>query len=176
VPDPCIVIGNHTSSLDLFIITMLPIRNKRSFMARWVCINLPLAVNCWANGTIFTWPQRYPERRVKCFKRAEQILRKSGDSCFLSVEGTRWTTPKVGPFNKGAFHLATALSYPILPIYIEIPRQINPGVGHKTRPGLIHVYARPPIDTRQWQVADVVKHKEETRELYLQFPQGWRAV
>ncbi len=174
--DPCIVIGNHTSTLDLFIVTMLPVKNKRSFMARWVQIYPPLAINSWTNGTIFTPPQRYPELRVKCFQRAERILRKSQDSCFLSVEGVRWTTPEVGPFNKGAFHLAAALDYPILPIYTEIPREINPGVGFKTKPGVVHVYARPPIDTQEWKVEDVAQHRDETREIYLQYPHGWRAA
>ena len=145
-------------------------------MKRMFRIFLPLAIIGLTNGIIFTPPQSYPKLRVKCFKRAERILRESGDSCFLSVEGTRWTTPKVGPFNKGAFHLATVLGYPILPVYIDIPREMNPGVGFKTRPGVINVYARPIIDTSQWKVDDAALHKEETREIYLKYPEGWKSV
>jgi putative phosphoserine phosphatase/1-acylglycerol-3-phosphate O-acyltransferase len=175
VPDPCIVIGNHTSTLDMFIVTMLPVRNKRTFMARWTRIYPPLALNCYANGTIFTPPQRYPALRVRCFQAAEKRLRAAQDSCFLSVEGIRWTTPKVGPFNKGAFHLSAALGWPILPVYIDIPREINPGIGFKTRRGVVHVYARPPIETHTWKIEDIVRHKEETRALYLDYPAGWRS-
>lgn len=176
LPESSIVIGNHSSTLDLLIVTMLPVPNKRSFMKRRFRIFLPLAIIGLTNGIIFTPPQSYPKLRVKCFKRAERILRESGDSCFLSVEGTRWTTPKVGPFNKGAFHLATVLGYPILPVYIDIPREMNPGVGFKTRPGVINVYARPIIDTSQWKVDDAALHKEETREIYLKYPEGWKSV
>ena len=176
LPSPCIVTANHTSTLDLFILSMLPIPNKRSFMARWTRIFPPLAVIGWSTGTIFTPPQPYPEARIRCFQRAERILRETGDSCYLSPEGIRWTTPKVGPFNKGTFHLAAALDWPIVPLYIDIPRNINPGVGFKTRPGVVHVYARPPIATTDWRGEDAVIHKEEVRALYLAYPAGWGVV
>lgn len=173
LPSPCIVIANHSSTLDLFILSMLPVRNKRSFMSRWTKLYPPLAVIGWSNGTIYTPPQSLPEERIKCFQRAEAILRETGDSVFLSPEGTRWTTGQVGPFNKGTFHLATNLRWPIVPVYIDVPRRINPGSGMRTRPGVVNVYARAPIDTSDWQLEDLIEHKEATRALYLAYPEGW---
>ena len=173
LPSPCIVIANHSSTLDLFIISMLPIPNKRAFMSRWTKLYPPLAVIGWSTGTIYTPPQSLPEERQKCFARAEAILRETGDSVFLSPEGTRWTTGQVGPFNKGTFHLATNLGWPIVPVLIDVPRHINPGTGFRTRPGVVNVYARAPIDTRGWKLADLVEHKEAVRALYLAYPEGW---
>jgi 1-acyl-sn-glycerol-3-phosphate acyltransferase len=173
VPEPCIVVGNHPSGLDILIITLMPVSNLRSFLSRWLKVYLPLGLNGWCNGTIFTPPQRFPEARVRCFQDAEARLRASGDSCFLSVEGRRWTGPGVGPFNKGALHLATALQWPIVPIYIDIPDRISPGVGFLTRPGTVHVYARPPIDTTEWRVEDALQHKDELYQVYMAFPAGW---
>ena len=110
---------------------------------------------------------------MKCFCNAERVLRESQDSCYLSPEGKRWTTPKVGPFNKGTFHLVTNLGWDIVPIYVEIPARINPGVGFRTRPGDVHVYAHPPISTKDWTLEDVIANKERIRDLYLAFPEGW---
>jgi 1-acyl-sn-glycerol-3-phosphate acyltransferase len=142
-------------------------------MSRWTKIYPPLAVIGWSTGTLYTPPQSLPAERVRCFQRAEAILRASGDSVFLSPEGTRWTKGRVGPFNKGSFHLATNLGWPIVPVYIDIPRRINPGSGYATRPGVVHVYAGRPIDTSAWKLDDLVDNKEAVRALYLAYPAGW---
>ncbi|MFV8753662.1 lysophospholipid acyltransferase family protein [Nannocystaceae bacterium ST9] len=175
LPSPCIVTGNHSSTLDLFVISMLPIAHKRSFMSRWTKLYPPLAILGWSTGTFFTPPQSLPAERVRCFARAEAILRETRDSVFLTPEGTRWTTGGVGPFNKGTFHLATELGWPIVPVYIDVPRRINPGTGFRTRPGEIHVYAHSPIDTHDWELPDLLRHRDELRALYLAYPEGWRA-
>lgn len=173
LPSPCIVTANHSSTLDLFIISMFPIPNKRAFMSRWTKLYPPLALIGWSTGTIFTPPQSLPAERVKCFARAEALLRETGDSVFLTPEGRRWTVGGVAPFNKGAFHLATNLGWPIVPVYIDVPRRINPGTGFRTRPGVVHVYAQPPIDTRAWTLDQLDANKEALRGRYLAFPDGW---
>ncbi len=175
LPSPCIVTANHTSTLDLFVISMLPVKDKRSFMARWTKIYPPLAIISWATGTIFTAPQKYPEERARLFQAAEEVLRKTGDSVYLSPEGKRRTDGVINPFNKGTFHLATNLGWPIVPVFVDIPPRINPGVGFATRPGVINVYARPPIDTSEWTLDELIANKESVRELYVAFPEGWGA-
>ena len=95
----------------------------------------------------WTVPQEFPEKRREIFKRADRILRETGDSVYLSPEGKRVTTGEIGHFNKGSFHLATSLHAPIVPIYFAIPREINPGMGYDAKPGTIDVYFLPPIDT-----------------------------
>jgi 1-acyl-sn-glycerol-3-phosphate acyltransferase len=61
----------------------------------------------------------------------------------------RVTTGEIGAFNKGSFHLATSLHAAIVPIYIAIPREINPGMGYDAKPGSTDIYFLPPIDTRR---------------------------
>ena len=56
------------------------------------------------------------------------ILRRTGQSVFLSPEGTRVRTGEIGPFNKGAFHLAGDLGAPLLPLYIAVP--LPPSARH----------------------------------------------
>ena len=90
-------------------------------------------------GTFFTVPQDRPAERTRIFKRAERILRRTGESVYLSPEGARITTGEIGHFNKGAFHLATNLRVPIVPFFIAIPPDVDPGRGIAARPGVIDV-------------------------------------
>jgi 1-acyl-sn-glycerol-3-phosphate acyltransferase len=112
-------------------------------------------------------PQEFPNQRRAIFKRADRILRQTGDSVFLSPEGMRITNGEIGKFNKGAFHLATSLAAPILPLYFNIPRNINPGMGYDAKPGVLDVYFLPPIDTNDWSVTDVERHRDDIRALYV---------
>jgi 1-acyl-sn-glycerol-3-phosphate acyltransferase len=56
-------------------------------------------------------------------------LERTGESVYLSPEGERVTGGRVGHFNKGAFHLATDLHAPIVPLFLRIPRAMDPGKG-----------------------------------------------
>ena len=76
--------------------------------------------------------------------------------------------------NQGAFHLATSLGAPIVPIYFAIPRAMDPGMGYDAKPGALDVYFLPPIDTTGWCVADVERHRDEVRELYVRVHDSMR--
>ena len=81
-------------------------------------------------------------------------------------EGERITTGRIGHFNKGAFHLATALRAPIVPLFIRIPREIDPGRGLAALPGTVHVYVRPGIDTTAWREEEVGLNRDRMRAFY----------
>ena len=161
--------ANHTSTLDVFILIALGLPNTRFFIWGGTRKWLPLAVIGYLIGNFFTPPQTIRSDRVKCFQRAERILRRTGDSVYLSPEGVRITTGEIGPFNKGTFHLATNLQVPIVPLYIDIPREIDPGKGFATLPGTVHVYVKPSISTRGWRLEDLESHRAMVRDLFLDF-------
>jgi 1-acyl-sn-glycerol-3-phosphate acyltransferase len=121
-------------------------------------------------------PQEYPDKRVEIFKRADGILRETGDSVYLSPEGMRVTTGEIGHFNKGSFHLATSLHAQIVPIYFAIPREINPGTGYDAKPGLIDVYFLPPIDTSRWVLADLEGNRDAVRDLFVRVHDSMRST
>jgi hypothetical protein len=56
-----------------------------------------------------------------------------------------------------------------VPLYIDIPREIDPGKGFATLPGAVHVYVKPSISTRGWRLEDLEKNKQIVRDLYLGF-------
>ncbi len=162
-----IYVANHTSTLDLFILIALGLPNTRFFMKRKYLLYLPLGMVSWLTGTFFTPPQSMPEKRVRCFEGAERRLRRTGESVFLSPEGTRVTSGEIGPFNKGAFHLATNLEVPIVPLFIDIPPGINPGKGFGARPGTIDVFVHAPVSTERWRLEDLDTNKDAIRERFV---------
>jgi 1-acyl-sn-glycerol-3-phosphate acyltransferase len=137
---------------------------------------VPLAVIGYLIRIFWTVPQDFPEQRRRIFARADRILRRSGDSVFLSPEGTRVVNGEVGHFNKGSFHLATSLHAPIIPIYIAIPREINPGKGYDAKPGQIDVWFLRPIETHDWRLEDLEKNRDAVHDLYVQVHATVRAT
>jgi 1-acyl-sn-glycerol-3-phosphate acyltransferase len=162
-----VYVSNHSSTLDVFALIALALPRTRFFLAGYVRKVFPVALLGALIRIFWTVPQQYPERRVRIFQRADRILRRTGDSVYLSPEGIRVTGGRIGHFNKGAFHLATSLRAPIVPLYIRIPPEIDPGRGFDARAGTIDVYVLPPIDTSAWRLEDVERNKEAVRDLFV---------
>jgi 1-acyl-sn-glycerol-3-phosphate acyltransferase len=165
-----IYIANHTSSMDVFVLLALGLPNARFFMKGALRLILPLGLMGTIMGTFWTYPQTMPRRRTKLFQRAERELRATGESVFLSPEGKVTLGGVIGPFNKGAFHLATNLAAPIVPLFILIPPSVDPGDNANmpdVRGGVVHVYVQPPIPTRDWKLADLDENRRHVRELFV---------
>ena len=162
-----VYISNHTSTLDLFVLVALGLPNCRFFLSGFLRKFVPLGVIAWAMGTFFTVPQDYPDERRRIFRRAAATLRRTGESVYLSPEGGRITTGEIGHFNKGAFHMATDLRVPIVPMYFQIPRAIDPGRGYAAGRGTVTIHVLPPIDTSSWTVDDLSTNKERVRDTFV---------
>lgn len=169
-----VYIANHSSTIDLFVLIALGLPRTRFFLSGFLKKLPPIGVVGSLIRVFWTVPQEFPNKRRAIFKRAARILRATGDSVFLSPEGMRVTTGEIGRFNKGAFHLATSLGAPIVPIYFAIPRAIDPGRGYDAKAGELDVYFLPPIDTSNWSVAGVGQHRDDVHALYVRVHESMR--
>lgn len=170
-----IYISNHTSTLDLFVLVALGLPGCRFFLSGFLRKLVPLGVIAWMMGTFFTVPQDRPDERRRIFQRAERVLRRTRESVYLSPEGGRIATGEIGRFNKGAFHLATNLRVPIVPLYFDIPPEVDPGRGYDARPGEVTVYILPAIDTRGWRIEELESNVARVRDVYLRRHQARHA-
>jgi len=164
-----VYVSNHTSTLDIFILVALGMPNTRFFLSGFLRKILPLGVISSMIGTFFTVPQSDAAGRVRIFARAARILKRTRESVYLSPEGERVMTGTLGHFNKGAFHLATELHAPIVPMLIVIPPEVDPKRGLDARPGDVQVHVLPAIDTRAWLLADLIQNKEHVRNVLARF-------
>jgi putative phosphoserine phosphatase/1-acylglycerol-3-phosphate O-acyltransferase len=166
-----VYVSNHSSTLDMFVLIALGLPNTRFFLSGYLRKVLPLGLIGYLIGIFWTVDQVHAARRKRIFERAARVLKRTGESVYLSPEGQRVTSGKVGPFNKGAFHLATDLQAPIVPLFIAIPRAIDPGTGLAARPGVVHVHFLAPIDTSGWRIDQVPENRDRVHALF----SGWHA-
>ena len=169
-----VYISNHISTLDLFILVALGLPNCRFFLSGFLRKFIPLGIIATLMGTFFTVPQSRPDDRRRIFQRAARILRRTRESVYLSPEGGRITTGQIGHFNKGSFHLATALRAPIQPLFFAIPPDVDPGMGYDARPGTAHVYVLPAIDTSSWKEEDAAAHAAQVRAMFVRVNEEMR--
>ena len=170
-----IYIANHTSTLDVMLLMALALPRARFFLSGDLRKFFPVAIIGYIIRIFWTVPQRFPERRRKIFQRADRILRRTGDSVFLSPEGKCVSTGEIGSFNKGSFHLATSLKAPIVPIYIHIPPKMQGWRGYHAHAGHVGVYFLPPIDTSSWRLENLEANRDRVHDLYVRVHDAMRA-
>src|SRR5205814_1158795 len=100
-------------------------------------------------GTVFI-DRFHHDRAVQAMAPAVDALR-AGLSIVIAPEGTRSTTPRLGRFKKGAFHLALAAEVPIVPIVFRNALDALPKHAYVVRPSTIEVVVHPPIATTGWK-------------------------
>jgi 1-acyl-sn-glycerol-3-phosphate acyltransferase len=170
-----IYISNHTSTLDVILLMSLALPRARFFLSGYVRKLVVPVIIGYIIRIFWTVPQKFPERRRRIFRRADRILRRTGDSVYLSPEGRCVTNGEIGPFNKGSFHLATSLKAPIVPIYFHIPAKVNPWKGYRAKPGRVGVYFLPAIDTSSWRLENLEANRDHVRRLYVRVHDAMRA-
>ncbi len=169
-----IFISNHSSTLDVFLLISLGLPRARFFLSGYLRKFFPLAIIGYIIRIFWTVPQRFQKQRRRIFQRADRILRRTGDSVYLSPEGKCVTTGEIGSFNKGAFHLATSLKAPIVPMYIYIPPKVQGWRGLRAQPGTVQVYFLPAIDTSSWRLQDLESNRDRVHQLYLRVHDAMR--
>lgn len=169
-----VYVSNHSSGTDVLVLLALGLPRTRYFMKRGAWIFPPVGVMAACVGTYFTVPQTQTAARHRLFARACQDLQENGDAVYLSPEGTRVTSGGVGPFNKGAFHLAAALQVPMVPLYLQIPTQSNTGKSWLIRRTEVVVHQLPDIPTSTWTPETAREHADEVRAIYQDFERSLR--
>jgi putative phosphoserine phosphatase/1-acylglycerol-3-phosphate O-acyltransferase len=102
----------------------------------------------------------------------EKIVR-DGLSLVISPEGTRSRTPKLGPFKKGAFHIAMQAGVPVVPVVLRGTGEILRRGDQTLRPGTVEVVVLPPIDTTDWRTETVGEHAEQVRAAFERTLAAW---
>lgn len=175
-----VVISNHESTADIFLLTWLP------WDMRWIAkeelFETPFVG--WALRLCGDIRIRRGDKEsvVKMLDECRSTL-ENGMPLMLFPEGTRSKDGAILPFKDGAFQLAIETQSPILPIAIAGTRKCMP--KHSLWFGATHAHARllEPIPTAGLSLADLPRLKDEVRariarcaqdirgELGLEYPQ-----
>jgi putative phosphoserine phosphatase/1-acylglycerol-3-phosphate O-acyltransferase len=117
-------------------------------------------------GTVFV-DRKNTADAIKAMEPLVDAIRKERRSICIAPEGTRTLSPKLGPFKKGAFHLALQAGVPIVPIVIHNAGDVAPKNEFVMRPASVRVDVLPPVDTSGWSAKTINAHVAEVRAMFL---------
>lgn len=163
---PCVFIFNHQSKADVVIMTKL-IRKDMGGIGKKEIRDIPVLGKVMEMaGTVFV-DRKNTADAIKAMEPLVEAIRKDRRSICIAPEGTRTLSPKVGPFKKGAFHLAMQAGVPIVPIVIHNAGDVAPKNEFVMRPAKVRVDVLPPVDTSGWSAKTMNEHIAEVRGMFL---------
>ena len=83
---------------------------------------------------------------------------REGVSIAIAPEGTRSVSYRLGPFKKGAFHIAMQAGVPVVPIVIRNAGELMWRNSFWLRPGTVDVRVLKPIPTHKWKAETIDDH------------------
>ena len=163
---PAVFLFNHQSGADIFIVAKLVRKDTRAIAKQELRYAPVLGQLMAAAGIIFI-DRKNRNKAIKAMKPAVDALQ-SGISIAIAPEGTRSVDYALGPFKKGAFHMAMQAKVPLVPIIIRNAHDALPKGSTLFKPTFVEVIVGDAIPTVDWKKKDLDKHIQEVRNIYLE--------
>jgi len=160
MPDPAIVVCNHRSSSDPFLMAVLTLDQAVQVVNTW-----PFRLPLW--GPMARWAGYLGVNDMpveEFFGRASALL-KQGVSVIAFPEGTRTRTMEVGPFHGTLFRLALETRAPILPLCILGSERVPPRGTMVLNPGPVVLRSLPPVTWDEYKDLTAFQLKNKVRDL-----------
>ncbi|MGW0248097.1 HAD-IB family hydrolase [Nocardia goodfellowii] len=170
-PRPAVFLFNHQSQFDVIIVPKVLDGGVTGIGKKELTKNPIFGPLMRFVGVTFIDRSSSTKARASL----EPVVRtlRDGLSIAVSPEGTRSYTPEVGPFKKGAFHIAHQAGVPVIPVVIRNAGEISWRNSMIARKGTVDVALLPPIDVSGWNPADMGAEVEKVRQLYLETLLNW---
>ncbi len=158
---PCVIVANHQSNHDLFVIgSLVPPRTvsmgKKSL--KWIPLFGQLY---WLAGNLLV-DRENARNAVRALHNGAAMLKSRNANLFVFPEGTRNPQPGLLPFKKGAFQLAMAAGVPVVPLCVSsYPAQLD--LSRRTA-AVVRVRSLPPIETQGLGQAELAQLVRKVRE------------
>jgi len=168
---PAVFLLNHQSKLDFFVMMYL---TRRGFtgVAKKEAANTP-GFGPFMRMADMTFIDRGDGHKAReSLKPVVEKIR-SGLCLCIAPEGTRSCSPRVGPFKKGAFHIAMQAGVPVVPVVIRNAGEMMARNGQTFRPGTVQVSVLPPIPVAHWKAAELDQRVAEVRQLFVDTLENW---
>jgi putative phosphoserine phosphatase/1-acylglycerol-3-phosphate O-acyltransferase len=163
---PAIFLFNHQSNIDPVLVAKL-LRRDFTGVGKQEIKRNPIFGPAFAFAGVVFIDRADTAKAIEALKPAVEALQQ-GRSLAIAPEGTRSRTPHLGPFKKGAFHLAMQAGVPVVPIVFRNALDVLPRGAMILRPATVETVVLPPIDTRAWRRETLDAHVEEVRRRFLE--------
>jgi putative phosphoserine phosphatase/1-acylglycerol-3-phosphate O-acyltransferase len=162
---PAVFVFNHQSQADALIVSKL-LREKFTGVAKIEASRHPIVGPVFKALQVAFVDRADHRKAVEALAPAVEALRE-GTSLAIAPEGTRSETERLGPFKKGAFHLAMQAGVPIVPIVIHNALDSQPKGAKLFRPATVRVEVLPPVVTGDWKAGSIEEYVAEVRGMFL---------
>lgn len=174
---PYVFVSNHLSLFDIPVLQRY-VPNDFSFVFKKEIAKVPLFGWQMQAGPHIIIDRQNPAKAMKSIEKAKKMLKKRKVSVLLFPEGTRSKTGEMLPFKRGAFHLATQVGFPIIPVTISGTKNLFQKKPFKINGGKVNLdFGRPipsnNINSRQEElelmqkVRDIIEGKYKKELLYV---------
>ena len=167
---PAVFVINHQSNLDPVIVGSL-IRHDFTGVGKQEVASDPRAFAMGFLDVALIDRSDSESARASVSALVDRI--REGESVVIWPEGTRMPTQRLGPFKKGAFHLALDAGVSIVPIVLRNTGELLPRGQAVVRPGVVDVCVLPPISTEGWVRDQLDTHVAEVREQFERTLEDW---
>ena len=171
---PAVFLFNHQSQLDVLILAKL-LRGGFTGVAKKELAHSPGFGLMFRLADVAFVDRHDTAQARKALQTAVQKLR-DGISLAIAPEGTRSATPALGPFKKGAFHVAMQAGVPVVPIVIRNSGELMWRGATTIHAGTVQVAVLPPVHTTGWVAGDLDSRVHEVRGQYLATLANWPAA
>lgn len=169
---PAVFIFNHQSNIDPVVVMKL-IRHTYTGVAKAEAKKIPGFGQLFQIAGVAFIERGNTEQARQALAPAVRKIRDQGLSLAISPEGTRTLTPTVGPFKKGAFHIAIQAEVPVVPIVLKGAGRVMRSGSPTLKPGRIEVVVLPPVYPDSWDPKDLNKPVDEVRQMYVETLANW---
>jgi putative phosphoserine phosphatase/1-acylglycerol-3-phosphate O-acyltransferase len=163
---PAVFVFNHQSKADV-IITAKLLRRDIAGVGKKELKQYPLIGQILEFAGVVFIDRQNSASAIEAMAPLVDAMRFEGKSVVIAPEGTRTISPRLGPFKKGAFHLAMQAGVPVVPIVIHNAIDVAPKGEFVFRSATVDVEVLPPIDTSDWRGRTMNKHVAEVRQQFL---------
>jgi putative phosphoserine phosphatase/1-acylglycerol-3-phosphate O-acyltransferase len=168
---PCVFIINHQSKIDMFLMMYL-IRRGFTGVAKKEAANTPGFGTFMRMADMAFIDRAHTGKAIDALKPAVDRL-KQGLCVAIAPEGTRSWSPKVGPFKKGAFHMARQAGVPVVPVVIRNAGEVMGRNDQTMRAGKVQVAVLPPVHVVDWKPEEMDARVAEVRQQFVDTLEHW---
>ena len=164
---PCVFLFNHQSKADVIIMTSL-LRRDLAGVGKKEIADVPILGTLMKIGGTVLIDRENSQSARDSMEPLIDVLQNEGRSVCIAPEGTRSTSTALGPFKKGAFHLAMQAGVPIVPIVIHNAFDVAPKGQFVFRPATVKITVLPAIDVGEWTAETLNQHVADVRDQFLE--------
>ena len=168
---PAVFVFDHQSSFDVIVISRLLQRDFTAVAKAELAHDPRFAPLAALAGVAYVQRGDPAQSRAALAPVVDKI--RSGVSLAVAPEGTRSATPTLGPFKKGAFHIAVQAQVPVVPVVIRNAGEIMWRASLVARPGTVDVVVLPPVPTGGLEPGDVDDLCARVRQQFLDTLADW---